>query len=202
LNKTIRHIFTGTFILLAGAYFYSSQATISLFQNNVAQETDSSLFVDTLANTKATGPQFKLKTDPIYPTSELKPSEGIQLKQPSNLRSDVDYDPVSRRYIFTNKLGNINYRPSTSMSMSEFKKYELKRSIRDYWETQANGGVSRSQRGFRPSFNIGSEAFDKIFGGSTINIVPQGQAELIFSVNRSFNGFKQFTRSILKKKFK
>ena len=181
MNKTIKHIFTGTFILIAGASFYSLQASMSLFNANEIQQDSTN--VDTI--TKATGPQFKLRKDPSFPNSDLKPAEGIQLKQPSNLKSETDYDPASRKYVFSNKIGKVQYRQSSYMSMAEFKKYELRQSIRDYWQTQANGGVSRSQRGFRPSFSIGSEAFSTIFGGNTINIVPQGQAELIFGVNIS-----------------
>jgi len=38
---------------------------------------------------------------------------------------------------------------------------------------------------FIPAINIGGEAFDRVFGTNTINIVPQGSAELIFGFNLS-----------------
>ena len=101
---------------------------------------------------KLLGPQFKLKPDPAIPLGDLKPSEGIQLKQPANLKSDVEYNPMTRQYDFTNKIGKVDYRPTTDMSMQEFKKYEMHRTVRDYWQTQANGGKSKNQRGFQANF--------------------------------------------------
>ncbi len=152
------------------------------FYRPAQQQTEDST-EDTLANVKAVGPQFNLKQDPAVPLGDLKPADGIQLRQPANLKSDVEYDPVTKQYIFTNKIGNINYRPPTEMSMQEYKQYELKQTVRDYWQTQANGGTSKSTKGFRPTFDFQSKTMDDIFGGSTVNIVPQGQAELIFGVN-------------------
>lgn len=170
--------------MFIGTAFFSSKASFSIFHNSESQEPDSVL-EDTLANVKAVGPQFKLRADPLYPSADLKPSEGIQLRQPANLKSNVEYSTDSRQYVFTNKIGKTDYRRPSAMTMKEFQKYETHRAVREYWQSQANGGKTTSQRGFRPSFNIGSEAMDKIFGNSTINIVPQGQAELIFGVNVS-----------------
>jgi cell surface protein SprA len=164
--------------------FFSSKASFSLFHSSDSQELDTST-VDTLANVKAVGPQFKLRPDPLYPSADLKPSEGIQLRQPANLKSNVEYNTDSRQYVFTNKIGKTDYHRSSSMSMNEYQKYENHRVVREYWQSQANGGKTINKRGFRPTFNLGSEAMDKIFGNSTINIVPQGQAELIFGVNVS-----------------
>ena len=53
------------------------------------------------------------------------------------------------------------------------------RVVREYWRAQARGGKS-SARGFSSGLPIGGELYSKVFGGNTINIVPQGQAELIF----------------------
>lgn len=58
-------------------------------------------------------------------------------------------------------------------------------SIRQNWNEKAKSGKKSPSPGFNPNLNIGLEAFDKIFGTNTINIVPQGSAELIFGVNTS-----------------
>lgn len=166
--------------------WFNSQASFS-FIHRFDNPSADSILEDSLANVKAQGPQFKLRNDPVFPATDLKPSEGIQLKQPLNLKSDVVFDPITQQYIFTNKIGKVDYRPSSSMSIKEFQKYELHRTVRNYWQSQANGGKSIDQRGFRPSFNFGGQAFDKIFGSNTINIVPTGQAELIFKVDINSN---------------
>ena len=185
MTKTFKYIFAGTALAFLGVVFFNTTATSMLFQEPQLQDpqVQDSIATDDTTIPRAEGPQFKLQDDPAYPNGDLKPANGIQLQQPSNLKSNVEYDPNTGQYIFTNKIGNVNYRRPSSMSIKEFQDYETKRTIRDYWETQANGGKSKSQRGFKPSFNLGSEAMDRIFGSSTINIVPQGQAELIFGVD-------------------
>lgn len=179
MTKAFKNILTGTAFALAGAVFFQLSASYNSEQE--FQQPDDEMIAD--STPQATGPQFKLKPDPTFPQGDLKAAEGIQLQQPSNIRSDVEYDANTGEYIFTNKMGEVEYRRPTRMSKEEFHDYELKRTVREYWVEQANGGKSSSQRGFKPSFSIGSEAMDKIFGGSTINIVPQGQAELIFGID-------------------
>ena len=52
-----------------------------------------------------------------------------------------------------------------------------------------NQGYQENEAGFRstliPQIEVGGAAFDKIFGSNTINIIPQGSAELIFGINIS-----------------
>ena len=182
MSKTLKYLISGPVLLFLGAAFFQSQASLSSLHNFDNQEPDS-LSEDTLSKVQAKGPQFKLRQEPEFPVGEIKQREGIQLRQPSNLKSNVTYDPVGRDYIFSAKIGKIDYRHSSDMSMKEYQKYELHRSIREYWQTQANGGKTPNQRGLSSSFNLGGEAFNQIFGSNAINIVPQGQAELIFGVN-------------------
>jgi cell surface protein SprA len=183
LGRKLKYLFTGLTFLLIAAVIYSSQNAISLKQNPDDEEDTS--YVDTLANTKAVGPQFKLKPDPAFPHGELKQSEGIQLREPSNVKSDIQYDPLSKQYTIKSTIGNFPYRPASTMSLKEYRQYEMQRSTREYWQEQASSGRASGQKGIRPTFNVGGETFDKIFGSSAINIVPQGQAELIFMVNIS-----------------
>ncbi len=180
MNKAFKYFISGAVLLSVGAVMFNTEAYP--FRHKSDNDDSDSTFEDTLKNVKAVGPQFKLRNDPVYPIGDLKRPEGIQLKQPANLKTDLEYDPITKQYIFTDKIGNIDYRPSDAMPLEEFQKYEMKRTVRNYWITQANGGRAPDKRGYRPSFEVGGEAFNKVFGSNTINIVPQGQAELIFGV--------------------
>lgn len=177
-------MFAGTVFIITSALIFNSEASFNSV-TRIGQNDEDSLFFseeDTLANVKAVGPQFKLKPDPAFPVGEITEQNGIQLRTPANFKSTMEYDPVTKQYVFVNKIGkNVNYRESSTMTMKEYRNYEMKRSIREYWQTQANGGKSPAG-GYKKSFNLGGETFDKIFGGSTISIIPQGQAELVFGV--------------------
>jgi cell surface protein SprA len=71
------------------------------------------------------------------------------------------------------------------MSPEEYRKYEYDRAIKDYWNQRISGREESFRSNLIPQLEVGGEAFDKIFGSNTINIVPQGSAELIFGVNIS-----------------
>jgi len=114
-----------------------------------------------------------------------EPQSGLYLDLPSNIITTVTYDPETNEYIITEKVGNFNYRLPTSMSLEEYRRYEFNKSMRDYWRDKASGGGVDYRASLIPQLRIGVEAFDKVFGSNTIDIVPQGSAELIFGANIS-----------------
>jgi cell surface protein SprA len=119
---------------------------------------------------------------PFYNSGQNSPIYG---RSPSNVENVVEYDPVTGKYYFTEKAGNISLRSPNVMSREEYMKYEAKKSKQDYWQQKASGENLQNSSSFIPQLNIGGEAFDKVFGSNTINIVPAGSAELIFGFNLS-----------------
>ncbi|HLG04492.1 MAG TPA: hypothetical protein VI731_12910, partial [Bacteroidia bacterium] len=120
--------------------------------------------------------------DPMY-TSD-KP---LELSKPKNIATTVTYNPDSNVYEVDQKLGSkLDYRPPSYMTFEEYVYYDMKKSIREYWrqrehaESQAQTG--RTDKSIIPPIKIGGKMAD-IFGGGTIYIRPQGQAELIFGIN-------------------
>ncbi|MGD0582333.1 MAG: cell surface protein SprA [Bacteroidales bacterium] len=107
------------------------------------------------------------------------------LNMPSNIKSGVIYDPDKNEYIVYEKVGGFDYRPPVHMNPDEFRKYEFERSMREYWESRLNGDQTGYRSSLIPQIEVQGEAFDKIFGNNSINIVPQGSAELIFGINIS-----------------
>lgn len=120
--------------------------------------------------------------DPFY----FDNNSNLSMNDPSNIKTTVTYDPDSNIYVLTQTMGGIQYRPPMYMTMEEYVYYDLQKSVDDYWkqrvqaESQAQG---RGDKGLIPPIKINSEKFDRIFGGGTIDIRPQGSAELIFGVN-------------------
>jgi hypothetical protein len=129
--------------------------------------------------------KYPFKEDPLLPYSDEGKISPLFLKNPSNISSDIVYDPESNTYVFSEKVGNLNYRPSTYMTFDEYRQFELNEAKRYYWQERRLGESTDSRTSFIPSIKIGGEAFDKVFGTNTINIIPQGSAELIFGFNLS-----------------
>ncbi len=124
---------------------------------------------------------------PFQDNNELlfTPSDthGFYLGNPSNLETEIEYDPESNEYIFNNKMGEVDYRNPTYMSFDEYRDWELKNSLNSYWKERSlsSSGFDKGD-GIIPKIYIGSKVFETIFGSNTIDIRPQGTAELIFGV--------------------
>lgn len=113
-------------------------------------------------------------------------------EDPEGVETEIEYDPETGNYEYRQKYGNINYRPPSYLKFDEFQDYQAKKSMDDYWkEIQQNaaeeeeGGTTAGGGSFRPSINVENEGFDRIFGGNTIEIRPNGSAELTFGLNSS-----------------
>ncbi|MCK4570093.1 MAG: cell surface protein SprA, partial [Bacteroidales bacterium] len=123
---------------------------------------------------------FTDNDDLLYIPSD---THGLYMGNPSNLQTEIEYDPETNQYQFQNKIGDLNYRNPTYMSFDEYQDFELKNSVRSYWKqrSQSSTGVDRGD-GIIPKIYIGGKFFETIFGNNTIDIRPQGSAELIFGI--------------------
>jgi len=137
------------------------------------------------ANAQDSTLHFPFSDKASYPLSSSGQSSPLYLQNPTNINSQVVYDPLTKKYVFTETIGSWNYRNPTTMTMDEFQRYELKQQVNDYWRLKASGSSLEQQLSFIPPIQVGGEAFDKLFGSNVINIVPTGSAELIFGFNLS-----------------
>lgn len=126
----------------------------------------------------------------IYPFSdntEDASQETVQsplfFNDPSNIKSEVEYNPETNEYVLKKKVGSFNYRTPYTMSIDDYLKFDMDRSINRYWKERAGAaGANATGDGIIPQIYVGGEAFEKIFGSNTIDIRPQGSAELTFGV--------------------
>ncbi|NVO21635.1 MAG: cell surface protein SprA [Bacteroidetes bacterium] len=107
---------------------------------------------------------------------------GLYLKDPSNIKEDITFDPDSKEYTITRKIGDMDYRRPASMSFDEYKDWDLKKSVNKYWKEKSKSSSGPGRQGIIPQIRLGGELFDRVFGGNTIDIRPQGSAELSFGV--------------------
>ncbi len=110
----------------------------------------------------------------------------LYLRTPSNIQSNVEYDPLTREYRFTQKMGDLDFRTPYTMGYEDYRRYDFDQSVKDYWFTRVKGENFEAQNSLIPKLYIGGEAFDRIFGSNTINIRPTGSAELIFGLQINY----------------
>ncbi len=119
--------------------------------------------------------------------SSGKDTSGMYLHNPSNVKTTIEYDPEYREYDINQSIGNMFYRNPNYMTFDEYMDYTEKQQLRNYWKKKNADELKTKQGGWNPKLYINNAIFDRIFGGNTIDIKPQGSAELTFAYNRSHN---------------
>ncbi|PID87947.1 MAG: cell surface protein SprA [Bacteroidia bacterium] len=134
--------------------------------------------------------ELKYPFDDYQNTPAARSTSPLFLPLPSNIKRTVKYDPKTGKFVFYDKIGNLNYRTPYQMSFEDYIKYNNHKSTHAYWmkksameSSQSEGGeISLIDKLINQNLVINNETFDRIFGSNTINIRPQGTVELLFGV--------------------
>ena len=141
--------------------------------------------------------------DYINDPLSVRKTSPLFLKNPSTIKSFVKYDPKTGKFVFYDKIGNFNYRNPYYMSFDDFIQYSNKADIHKYWMERSaleniKGENSLVDRLVNKNLIVPIQGFDKIFGSNTINIKPQGTAELIFGLKINNNENPALTKDLQK----
>ncbi len=186
-----RHIFPGFVVLIFLFIIFSSNTIgeVGFKSNDNHQFTIPPSVKDTIVEDTIKLP-YPFKDD-SNPYSQKTQSSPLYLSNPSNINTEVEYDPSTGEYNITEKIGSFNYRNPSSMTLEEYRSQTRKNSINNYWSQQrrASGNLGQGEsfldKYLNPKLNVNIKGFDKIFGSNVIDIKPQGSAELIFGINIS-----------------
>ncbi|NUO01501.1 MAG: cell surface protein SprA, partial [Saprospiraceae bacterium] len=109
----------------------------------------------------------------------------FDLKDPSVVEQTVDYDPETGQYIIQEKIGDDYFRPPTYMTFEEYLAWQRKKEEREYFNQLAGINTGEGATALDPlaKFDVKSSMLDRLFGGSTVDIRPQGGIDLTFGVD-------------------
>ena len=116
--------------------------------------------------------------DPFSNTPSQSP---MNLKDPNSMKLDVDIDTAGN-YTIRERMGEVDYRPPSTMSFEEYKQYQDRQILKSYWKNRSkelDGESSVSGRSLIPKIFI-SPVLDRIFGGSYVELIPRGFVTLDF----------------------
>lgn len=109
----------------------------------------------------------------------------FDLKDPSAIEQTVEYDPVTDRYIILEKIGDEYFRTPTYMTFDEYMAYRNKKDQDTYFK-QLNGvntGTATSALDPIANVDVKSDLLDRLFGGTEVDIKPQGNIDLTFGLD-------------------
>ncbi|XOK05471.1 cell surface protein SprA [Patiriisocius sp. Uisw_047] len=145
----------------------------------------------------------------------------MELPTPPSIQDLYVYDPITDRYIYNKTLGDFNLSYPIILTPEEYQNLIMKEEMKQYFKDKINAadgkkeGSDDLQKNLLPSFYVESNVFESIFGGNTIEVIPQGSVEMdlgllytkqdnpAFSprnrVNRSFDFDQRISLSLLGK---
>lgn len=175
LTQRLRNIFFLSLFVFSLA-FISSQAGTSAYYpaSQIITAPEDTTKTDTTRNLP-----FPFKDQPAF-GKVSQDSLKLFLNKPGNIKYEIVYDPVTGQYVFYEKVGTLNYRLPQSMTMDDYIHYDFNKSIKDYWRQRTKIQEMDEKNSLIPQLTIGGESFNRIFGGNTVNIQPQGYVEVSF----------------------
>jgi cell surface protein SprA len=129
-------------------------------------------------------PTFRLTDRYGDPFSNRGSRSPFYMQDPSILKLDIQID-TSMNYTIYERIGELDYRPPSTMSFEDYRKYQERQMLKDYWQNRSkelDGESAVSGRSLIPKIYT-SPGFDRIFGGSYVEIVPRGFVTLDFGGN-------------------
>lgn len=112
-----------------------------------------------------------------------KQNNALDLKDPKIIEKDVQYDPVTKQYFFTEKIGKENFRIPTYLSYDDYVKLENKNAEQNYFQQRSTAIDLAERKSKQPFLYQGPELFDRLFAGTKIEIKPTGNVDVTVGVN-------------------
>ena len=108
----------------------------------------------------------------------------INLPDPESIVSKYEYDPILNRYFYKKELVDLNLGLPLVLTPQEFEDLVMQEEINNYFKlkndalTGRKQGAEDIQKDLLPDFYVNNNFCESIFGGTEINIVPQGSVEM------------------------
>ncbi len=108
----------------------------------------------------------------------------MDLPTPVSIQDLYTYDPITDRYIYTQTLGSFNITYPIILTPQEYQQLVQEEQMKSYFKEKidaADGrkeGSEEQQKNLLPTFYVNSDFFESIFGGNSIEVIPQGSVEM------------------------
>lgn len=107
---------------------------------------------------------------------------GFDLEDPPNIRREVEYDPETRRYYLSEKVGDQFIRNPTYLTFDEYVREQAQRDEQAYWKRRLDAlSLFNTKPKLPQMYREG--IFDRIFGGTGIQVRPQGNVDVTIGGN-------------------
>ena len=124
-----------------------------------------------------------------------RPASSMDLNDPGNVKTEVEYQPETGYYIIHTKIGDVDITTPYLMTEGEYRDFSARQAMAQYWQQKISAVEHNNERKFDITdmkFNIGPA--DKVFGPGGVQLKMQGSAELLFGFKHQYIGNPSLTR--------
>jgi cell surface protein SprA len=109
-------------------------------------------------------------------------ASGMDLNDPANVQKTIEYDAKDHKYYFLEKVGDTYVRTPTYLSQEEYIRYRAQQDESNYWRRRMDALTMFNKKPELPTM-YKEGLFDRIFGGTGIQVRPQGNVDVTLGGN-------------------
>ncbi len=110
------------------------------------------------------------------------------MENPESIVSKYTYDPKLDRYIYSETIGDYDISYPIILTPEQYLELVRKEEMKSYFKEKMDAfsgkkeGSEEARRNLLPNFYVNSSFFETIFGGNTIEVIPQGSVAMDLGV--------------------
>ncbi|MGA9238670.1 MAG: cell surface protein SprA, partial [Robiginitalea sp.] len=112
----------------------------------------------------------------------------LRMENPESIISKYTYDPNLDRYIYTESVGEYDISYPVILTPEQYLELIRQEDIKSYFKQKMDAfsgkkeGSEEARKNLLPNFYVNSSFFETIFGGNSIEVIPQGSVAMDLGV--------------------
>lgn len=108
----------------------------------------------------------------------------LRMENPESIISKYTYDPQLDRYIYTESVGDYDISYPVILTPAQYLELVAREDMKSYFKQKMDAftgkkeGSEEARKNLLPNFYVNSSFFETIFGGNTIEVIPQGSVAM------------------------
>jgi len=106
------------------------------------------------------------------------------MENPDSIVAKYSYDPKTNTYVYTESIGDFNVNYPLILTPEQYYELIEKEQMKSYFKQKADAyagkkeGSEEARKNLLPNFYVNSNFFESVFGGNTIEVIPQGSVAM------------------------
>ncbi len=112
----------------------------------------------------------------------------LLMKDPNSIVAKYTYDPKMDRYIYTESVGKYDISYPIILTPEQYQDLVKKEDMKSYFKEKRDAysgkkaGSEEARKNLLPNFYVNNNFFESVFGGNTIEVIPQGSVAMDLGV--------------------